>query len=89
MSDDAPDRRRTFHFGRGANPAAAGEPSRRERLRPWLWGAAYVFVTTLAFSPALSFRRGALTPGTVAPRDVVAPRDLIVPDPEATARGVP
>ena len=87
MSDGAPERRRTFHFGRGAvPPAAPGEPSRRGRLRPWLWGAAYVLVTTLAFSPALSFRRGATTPGTIAARDVVAPRDLIVPDPEATAR---
>jgi len=87
MSDDAPERRRTFHFGRAASSTGAtGEPSRRQQLRPWLWGAAYVLVTTMAFSPALSFRRGALTPGTVSPRDVVAPRDLIVPDPEATAR---
>jgi hypothetical protein len=86
MSDEAPNRRSTFHFGRSRATGEAALPPRRDRLRPWLWGAAYVIVTTLAFSPALSFRRGALNPGTVAPRDVVAPRDLIVPDPDATAR---
>ncbi len=51
-----------------------------------LWAAAYVLVTTLAFSPTLSFRDSPVAPGMVAPRDVVAPRDLIVPDPDATAR---
>ena len=87
MSDDAPERRRAFHFGRTKTGVEAGSrPPLRERFHPWLWGAAYVFVTTLAFSPALSFRRGVMTPGTIAPRDVVAPRDLIVPDPDATAR---
>ena len=89
MSDDAPERRRTFHFGRAASSTAStgvGERPRSEKLHPWLWGGAYVLVTTLAFSPALSFRRGTMAPGTVAPRDVVAPRDLIVPDPDATAR---
>src|SRR5262245_40444474 len=86
MSDDAPERRRTFHFGRTKTGVDAGGPPLKERFHPWLWAVAYVFVTTLAFSPALTFRRGAMTPGTVAPRDVVAPRDLIVPDPDATAR---
>ncbi|MEX0880769.1 MAG: HDIG domain-containing metalloprotein [Thermoanaerobaculia bacterium] len=55
-------------------------------MRPLLWAAAYVSVTTLSFSPTLSFRDSPATPGMVATRDVVAPRDLIVPDPEAAAR---
>ena len=55
-------------------------------MRPLLWAAAYVIVTTLSFSPALSFRDSPATPGAIATRDVVAPRDLIVPDPDATSR---
>ncbi len=86
MGHDAPERRRTFHFGRAKTGVDAGGSPLKERFHPWLWGAAYVFVTTLAFSPALTFRRGVMSPGTIAPRDVVAPRDLIVPDPDATAR---
>ncbi len=85
MSDDAPLGRTTSHFGRtGAAPGEA--PPRKARVRPWLWAAAYVLVTTVSFSPTLSFRNTPATPGLVAAKDVVAPRDLIVPDPDATAR---
>lgn len=55
-------------------------------MRPLLWAAAYVIVSTLSFSPAMSFRDSPAAPGTIATRDVVAPRDLIVPDPDATSR---
>ena len=86
MADDAPAGRTTTHFGRPAAPTGDGGPPPHRELRPWLWALAYVLVTTLAFSPTLSFRDSPVTAGMVAPRDVVAPRDLIVPDPDATAR---
>ncbi len=86
MADEAPAGRRKTHFGRPAAPTGDGGPPPHRELRPWLWALAYVLVTTLAFSPTPSFRDSPVTPGMVAPSDVVAPRDLIVPDPDATAR---
>ena len=86
MSADAPSGRKTFSFERPPAPPPAAEAPRRSRLRPLLWSAAYVLVTTLSFAPTLSFRDAPAAAGMVATRDVVAPRDLIVPDPEATAR---
>ena len=86
MSEDAPRGRNTIDFQRGAPPPPERESSPAERVRPLLWAAAYVIVTTLSFAPTLSFRDRPLTAGMVAPGDVVAPRDLIVPDPDATAR---
>ena len=83
MPSDAPPRR-TSSFRTGQQPREDRDP--RVRLRPFLWGVAYVLVTTFSFAPTPSFRRVALTAGTIAPRDVVAPRDLIVPDAAATAR---
>src|SRR5262245_31615070 len=83
MPDDAPSERTTARFGL---PPARKEPGEKLRFRPFLWAAAYVLVTTVSFSPTLSFRDAPATPGTIASRDVVAPRDLIVPDPDATAR---
>ncbi len=86
MSSDASPGRNAIDFQRPpAPPAEGGEPHAR-RVRPLLWAAAYVVVTTLCFSPTLSFRDTAASPGMVAAHDVVAPRDLIVPDPDATAR---
>jgi putative nucleotidyltransferase with HDIG domain len=86
MSEDAPRRRNTIDFQRP--PAPPGDDSKPpvRRVRPILWAAAYVAVTTLSFAPTLSFRDRPMTAGTVATGDVVAPRDLIVPDPDATAR---
>jgi putative nucleotidyltransferase with HDIG domain len=85
MPDDAPAGRTTAHFER--SPAPPKDAARRKhRFHPWLWAAAYVLVTTVAFSPSLSFRDAPAAAGMIAPRDVVAPRDLIVPDSEATAR---
>jgi cyclic-di-AMP phosphodiesterase PgpH len=86
MSEDAPRGRNTVDFQRGAPPPPERENSPAERVRPLLWAAAYVIVTTLSFAPTLSFRDRPLTAGMVATGDVVAPRDLIVPDPDATAR---
>jgi cyclic-di-AMP phosphodiesterase PgpH len=85
MPDDAPAGRTTAHFER--SPAPPKDAARmKRRFHPWLWAAAYVLVTTVAFSPSLSFRDAPAAAGMIAPRDVVAPRDLIVPDSEATAR---
>ena len=84
MPDDAPSRRTTAHFER--SPAPPKDARKTRRFHPWLWAAAYVLVTTVSFSPSLSFRDAPAAAGMIAPRDVVAPRDLIVPDPEATAR---
>ncbi len=85
MPDDAPAGRTTAHFER--SPAPPKDAARKKRrFHPWLWAAAYVLVTTVAFSPSLSFRDAPAAAGMIAPRDVVAPRDLIVPDSEATAR---
>jgi putative nucleotidyltransferase with HDIG domain len=85
MPDEAPSGRATITFERP--PASPRPPAPTEsRLRPWLWAAAYVLITTFAFAPTLSFVDAPATPGTVATRDVVAPRDLIVPDPDATTR---
>jgi len=83
MPETAPPGRDAMHSQRSA---VVPRPPERKRLRHWLWAAAYVFVTTLCFSPTPSFRDSKPVPGSVAPRDVVAPRDLIVPDPDATAR---
>lgn len=69
-----------------ARETGAAEPVRRRGMRPLLWGALYVVVTTLSFAPTLTFRTAAVRAGAIATRDVVAPRDLIVPDPEATTR---
>ncbi len=84
MPDDAPAGRTTAHFER--SPAPPKDARKKRRFHPWLWAAAYVLVTTVSFSPSLSFRDAPAAAGMIAPRDVVAPRDLIVPDPEATAR---
>lgn len=84
MAVEASSGRTAKHFQRSRT--AGGAPKRAFRMRPLLWAAAYVSVTTLSFSPTLSFRDSPATPGMVATRDVVAPRDLIVPDPEAAAR---
>ncbi len=84
MAVEASSGRTAKHFRRSRT--AGGAPKRAFRVRPLLWAAAYVSITTLSFSPTLSFRDSPATPGMVATRDVVAPRDLIVPDPEATAR---
>jgi cyclic-di-AMP phosphodiesterase PgpH len=86
MSEDAPRGRNTIDFQPGTPPPPERKSSPAERIRPLLWAAAYVIVTTLSFAPTLSFRDRPLTAGMVAPGDVVAPRDLIVPDPDATAR---
>ncbi len=86
MSVDAPPGRNTIDFQRPPAPPGDGEKPPTRRVRPILWAAAYVVVTTLAFAPTLSFRDRPVAPGMVATRDVVAPRDLIVPDPDATAR---
>lgn len=86
MPTDAPLRRTTVSFRRKSAAAASGKPRRLERLRPLLWAAAYVLVTTLAFSPTLSFRSAPQRAGSIATRDVIAPRDLIVPDAAATER---
>jgi len=86
MSEDAPRGRNTIDFQRPPAPPVGSESPPAERVRPLLWAAGYVLVTTLAFAPTLSFRDRPLGPGVVAPGDVVAPRDLIVPDPDATAR---
>lgn len=86
MSEDAPHGRNTVDFQRAAPPPPERESPPAQRIRPLLWAAAYVIVTTLSFAPTLSFRDRPLTAGMVAPGDVVAPRDLIVPDPDATAR---
>ncbi len=86
MSGDAPRGRNTIDFQRPPAPPGDGEKPPTLRVRPILWAAAYVVVTTLAFAPTLSFRDRPVAPGMVASRDVVAPRDLIVPDPDATAR---
>ncbi len=82
--------RRPLFGGAPLRPRRRGHAAER-RVRPLLWAAAYVLVTTLAFSPTLSFRDA---PGrsraSIATRDVVAPRDLIVADPDgdrAPARG--
>ena len=86
MSPDASSGRKTISFERPDPPAAGGEGRPRFRIRPLLWVAAYVLVTTLSFAPTLSFRDAPAAAGMVATHDVVAPRDLIVPDSEATAR---
>ncbi len=85
MSAEAPPGRTAKHFQRSPKPVGEA-PERGFRMRPLLWAAAYVIVSTLSFSPALSFRDSPATPGAIATRDVVAPRDLIVPDPDATSR---
>ena len=84
MPDDAPAGRTTAHFER--SPAPPKDARKKRRFHPWLWAAAYVLVTTVSFSPSLSFRDAPASAGMIAAHDVVAPRDLIVPDPEATAR---
>jgi len=62
MSSEAPTGRTAKHFQRSPKPP--GEtPTRSLRMRPLLWAAAYVLVTTLSFSPALSFRDSPATPG--------------------------
>ena len=85
MPDEAPAGRATITFERPPAPPKAPEPARR-RIRPLLWAAGYVLITTFAFAPSLSFVDSPAAAGTVATRDVVAPRDLIVPDPDATTR---
>ena len=87
MPSDAPLRRTTATFRRkSATAPVPGRPRRWYRLRPLLWAALYVLITTFAFSPSLSFRSAPQRAGAIATRDVVAPRDLIVPDPPATER---
>jgi membrane-associated HD superfamily phosphohydrolase len=66
--------------------AANREKKKEARVRPILWAAAYVLISTFSFAPTLSFVDAPAAPGTVAAHDVVAPRDLIVADPDATAR---
>ena len=87
MPTETPLRRTTAAFRRRSAPAAPAEetPSGR-RARSLLWAIAYVLLTTLAFSPTLSFRTASQKPGSIATRDFVAPRDLIVADPAATER---
>jgi len=85
MPDDAPTGRTTARFERSTAPPDEGARKKR-RFHPWIWAAAYVIVTTVAFSPSISFRDVPATPGSIATHDVVAPRDLIVPDSEATER---
>jgi putative nucleotidyltransferase with HDIG domain len=85
VPSDASTGRNTVDFQRSPATPGSADPG-GFRLRPLLWTAAYVVVTTAAFSPTLSFRDTPVAPGMVATRDVVAPRDLIVPDPDATAR---
>ncbi|MFY9550872.1 MAG: hypothetical protein WAU32_06955, partial [Thermoanaerobaculia bacterium] len=64
MPDDAPSERTTAHFERPPAPPkeVAGE---KFRFRPFLWAAAYVLVTTVSFSPSLSFRDAPAAPGMV------------------------
>jgi putative nucleotidyltransferase with HDIG domain len=85
MPTEAPPGRTMISF-EPPPPVQAGTKKGPSRVRPVLWAAAYVLVTTFSFAPTLSFRDAPATPGTVATHDVVAPRDLIVPDPDATAR---
>jgi len=85
MAGDAPSRRSATSFRRKSTSRAAPTPF-ADRLRPLLWAAAYVIVTTVCFAPTLSFRAAPARAGEIATRDVVAPRDLIVPDPAATER---
>ena len=86
MDAEAPPRRTTISFERPPAPPDRNPKKGRFRVRPFLWAAAYVLVTTFSFAPTLSFVDSPAAAGTVASRDVVAPRDLIVPDPDATAR---
>ena len=86
MPSDASTGRNTIDFHRSPSPPKQGAEPGSFRVRPLLWAAAYVVVTTVSFSPTLSFHDTPAAAGMVATRDVVAPRDLIVPDPEATAR---
>ena len=86
MSADAPRGRTTIDFQRPPGPPSKDDRPAARKVRPLLWAAIYVVVTTLCFSPTLSFRDKPAVPGMVAARDVVAPRELIVPDPDATAR---
>jgi putative nucleotidyltransferase with HDIG domain len=85
MPDEAPSGRATITFERPPAPPRPPEAA-GSKVRPLLWAAAYVLITTFAFAPSLSFVDARAAAGTVAARDVVAPRDLIVPDPDATAR---
>ena len=85
MAVEAPSGRTAKHFQRSPKPVGEA-PKKGFRMRPLLWATAYVIISTLSFSPALSFRDSPATPGAIATRDVVAPRDLIVPDPDATSR---
>ncbi len=85
MPTDASLRRTTSRFRRKLL-ATSREQRFAGRVKPLLWAAAYVVVTTLCFAPALSFRSARVEAGAVARRDFVAPRDIIVPDPIATAR---
>ena len=86
MPDEAPPGRGTISFERPTPPPARTREKHEPRVRPFLWAAAYVLITTFSFAPTLSFVGEPAAPGSVAARDVVAPRDLIVPDPDATAR---
>jgi len=86
MPIETPLRRTTAAFRRRSAPAAAEETPSGQRVRSLLWAIAYVILTTLAFSPTLSFRTAPQKPGSIATRDFVAPRDLIVADPAATER---
>ncbi len=87
MPAEGPIRRTTAAFRRRSGTAPVPrEPRRFSSLRPLLWAAGYVLVTTLAYSPSLSFRSAPQKAGAIATRDVVAPRDLIVADPAATER---
>ena len=86
MPIETPLRRTTAAFRRRSAPAAAEETPSGQRVRSLLWAIAYVVLTTLAFSPTLSFRTAPQKPGSIATRDFVAPRDLIVADPAATER---
>ena len=86
MASDASPGRNTIDFQRSPSPPKQGARPGSFRVRPLLWAAAYVVVTTISFSPTLSFHDTPAAAGMVATHDVVAPRDLIVPDPDATAR---
>jgi hypothetical protein len=86
VASDASPGRNTIDFQRSPSPPKQGARPGSFRVRPLLWAAAYVVVTTISFSPTLSFHDTPAAAGMVATHDVVAPRDLIVPDPDATAR---
>ncbi|HEY4231586.1 MAG TPA: hypothetical protein VGO79_15560, partial [Thermoanaerobaculia bacterium] len=70
MPDEAPPGRGTISFERPTPPPPRAR-EKEPRVRPFLWAAAYVLITTFSFAPTLSFVGEPAAPGSVAARDVV------------------